>query len=114
MPGLLDEQHGDPRRIRIRHFNHSIGNSATVSYEVEWPQDQYLPAEYFVATIARDGPLQVDRFPEDHRLPGLVHTAQPDTAMNECQGQDTIGVTSSGKRLPFADPDSPAGVGRRV
>ena len=81
MQGRLGEQHRDPRRIRIRHFNHSIGNSATVSYEVEWPRDEYLPAEYFVATIARDGPLQIDRYPEDHRLPGLVDAAQPDNAI---------------------------------
>ena len=74
-------QHQEPHRIRIHHFNHSIGNSATVSYELVWPQDEYLPAEYFVATIAGDDSLQVYRYPEDPKLPGLVDAAQPDTAL---------------------------------
>ncbi len=74
-------QHLDPHRIRIHHFNHSIGNRATVSYEVEWPQDSYQPPGYFVATIVRDGPPQVFRYPDDRRLPGLVDAAHPDSAL---------------------------------
>ncbi len=79
--GSMGEQQPDPYRIRIHHFNHSIGNSATVSYEVEWPRDQYQPPEYFVATIARDLPPQVFRYPDDRRLPGLFDAAQPDSAL---------------------------------
>jgi len=71
----------DPHRIRIHHFIHSIGSSATVSYEVEWPKDQYLPSEYYVAALRRDGQLQIHRYPDDQRLPGLAGAAQPETAL---------------------------------
>ena len=94
LPNLFDPQwvwhncgaqlpagHGDPRRIRIHHFIHSIGRSATVSYELGWPQDRYLPAEYFAATIRRDGTLRVNRYPQDQRLPGLARAARPDDAL---------------------------------
>ncbi len=72
---------GAPQRIRIHHFIHNIGKSATVSYEVGWSQDQYLPSEYFVATVRRNGSLMVNRYPQDRRLPGLVQAARPDAAL---------------------------------
>ena len=77
----LPVDHGVPQRIRIRHFIHSIGNSATVSYEVGWPAERYLPAERFVATIGRDGSLTANRYPQDPRLPGLALAARPDSAL---------------------------------
>ena len=72
---------GGPRRIRIHHFIHNIGNSATVSYEIDLPEELYLPAEYFVATLRRDGNLSVNRYPQDPRLPGLAGAARPDSAL---------------------------------
>lgn len=77
----LPAGHGAPQRFRIRHFIHNIGRSATVSYEVGWPQDRYLPSEYFVATIGRNGTPMVNRYPQDQRLPGLVDAARPDSAL---------------------------------
>lgn len=77
----LPAEQGDPQRIRIHHFIHSIGNSATVSFEVKWRDDLYLPAEYFVATTRRDGNLYVSRYPHDRRLPGLAPAARPNEAL---------------------------------
>ena len=77
----LPAGHGDPRQIRIHHFIHNIGNSATVSYEIDLPEELYLPAEYFVATLRRDGNLSVNRYPQDPRLPGLAGAARPDSAL---------------------------------
>ncbi|MDE2637995.1 MAG: phosphotransferase [Chloroflexota bacterium] len=77
----LPAQQGDPQRIRIHHFIHNIGKSATVSYEISWPEDRYLPSEYFVATIGRNGTLAAHRYPQDPRLPGLEMAARPDSAL---------------------------------
>jgi len=76
-----------PRRIRIHHFIHSIGNSATVSYEVQWPLDSYLPSDYHVATTGRDGRIDIRRYPDDRRLPGLVFAARPDRALQIVNAQ---------------------------
>ena len=72
---------GDPRRIRIHHFIHSIGRSAMVSYEVEWERERYLPAAYYVARIGRDSPARVFRYPDDRRLPGLADAAHAQAAL---------------------------------
>lgn len=77
----LPAEYGEPRRIRIRRFLHSIGRSATVCYEVEWAADRYLPAEFFVARISHKNPLRIDRFPQDERLPGLAAAARPASAL---------------------------------
>lgn len=69
------------RRIRIHHFIHSIGNSATVSYEVEWPEDIFLPSDYYVAKTGRDGRIDIRCYPDDQRLPGLADAARPDRAI---------------------------------
>lgn len=77
----LPDAYGEPRSIRIHHFIHNIGNSATVSYEVKWREDEYLPPEYFVATVRRDGALALNRYPQDRRLPGLAAAARPGEAL---------------------------------
>ena len=77
----LPAGHVDPRRIRIHHFIHNIGSSATVSYEIDWREDSYLPAEYFVATVRRNGRINVSRYPQDQQLPGLERAARPDEAL---------------------------------
>ncbi len=77
----LPAAYGEPLRIRIRHFIHSIGSSATVSYELTWREDDYLPPEQFVATLGRSAALTVSRFPQDQRLPGLAPAARPDSAL---------------------------------
>lgn len=74
---LLPASYGEPERIRIHHFNHSIGRRALVSYEAFWPKDDYLPPEYFVATINRKSSIALNRFPMDNRLPGLAQASQP-------------------------------------
>lgn len=70
-----------PRRIRIHHFIHSIASRATVSYEVQWPEDSFLPSDYYVATTRRDGRIDLRRYPDDQRLPGLADAVRPDTAI---------------------------------
>ena len=73
----LPEDYGEPERISIHHFIHSIGRRALVSYEVSWPADQYLPPEYFVAKTNGGGSIELARYPVDSRLPGLVAAAEP-------------------------------------
>lgn len=73
----LPDAYGDPEHIRIHHFIHSIGRRALVSYEVSWPEDRYLPPEYFVLKTSSDGPIELSRYPHDHRLPGLKMAARP-------------------------------------
>lgn len=77
----LADQRDRPRRIRIRHFIHSIGRSAIVSYEMEWHEEAYLPKENFVAALGRENALKVSRYPNDERLPGLAHAASPEGAL---------------------------------
>ncbi len=77
----LPADYGEPRRIGIQHFIHNTGNSAIVSYELKWREDEYLPPEYFVATVRRKGALAVNRYPQDRRLPGLAPAARPDSAL---------------------------------
>lgn len=77
----LPESYGEPDRIRIHHFIHSIGRRALVSYEVSWPQERYLRPEYFVAKTTGRGPVELARYPEDSRLPGLVEAAEPDSVI---------------------------------
>ena len=77
----LPIQRAEPTRIRIRHFIHSIGRSAIVSYELEWAPDAYLPSEYFVAALRQTGKLAFWRFPDDERLPGLAEAASPEAAL---------------------------------
>ncbi|MCY4061166.1 MAG: phosphotransferase [Chloroflexi bacterium] len=73
----LPADYGEPERIRIHHFIHSIGRRALVSYEVHWPADRYLPPEYFVAKTNGGGPVELSRYPLDSRLPGLAAAAEP-------------------------------------
>ena len=73
----LPEDYGEPERISIHHFIHSIGRRALVSYEVSWPADRYLPPEYFVAKTNGKGPVELARYPMDSRLPGLARAAEP-------------------------------------
>lgn len=73
----MPDPYGAPERIRIHHFIHSIGRRALVSYEVSWPEDRYLPPEYFVLKTSAAGPIKLSRYPHDDRLPGLEMAAQP-------------------------------------
>ena len=73
----LPDSYGAPEHIRLHHFNHSIGRRALVSYEVSWPEDRYLPPEYFVLKTSAAGSIRTSRYPHDDRLPGLEMAAQP-------------------------------------
>ncbi len=77
----LPESHGEPASVRIRHFIHSIGKRALVSYEVTWRKDRYLPPEYFVAKASAKGAFELARYPLDVRLPGLMQAARPGSAL---------------------------------
>ncbi len=67
----------DPSRIRIRQFSHSLGRNALVTYEVEWPVDDYIPSECVVAKLQRKKDVEIFRYPSDPALPGLEAAAQP-------------------------------------
>ena len=71
----------DPHCIRIRQFAHSLGRVALVSYEVEWRAEEYIPSQHLAIKIERDKPVELFRYPEDHRLPGLSQAANPETAL---------------------------------
>lgn len=73
----LPDSYGEPERISIHHFIHSIGRRALVSYEVSWPKERYLPPEYFVAKMNGRSPVELARYPVDSRMPGLVKAAEP-------------------------------------
>lgn len=71
----------DPDRIRIRQFAHSLGRLALVSYEIEWPVDDYVPSQHLAIRVERDRPVEMFRYPDDRRLPGLSQVAHPETAI---------------------------------
>ncbi len=71
----------DPYRIRVRQFAHSLGRVALVSYEMEWRADEYIPSQHLAIRVERDKPVEMFRYPEDHRLPGLSRAAHPETAL---------------------------------
>ena len=77
----LPQSYGAPERISIRHFIHSIGRRALVSYEASWSKGRYLPPEYFVAKTRGVNPIAFMRYPLDDRLPGLRDAAHPDGAI---------------------------------
>ena len=71
----------DAHQIRVRHFSHSPGRGAMVSYALEWQPDAYLPPELITVRILRAKPAEMFRYPEDSQLPGLKDAARPDTAL---------------------------------
>ena len=71
----------NPYRIRVRQFAHSLGRVALVSYELEWRADDYIPSQHLAIRIERDKPIELFRYPEDSRLPGLSQAAHPETAL---------------------------------
>ena len=71
----------DPHRIRIRQFAHSLGRVALASYELEWSDDEYIPSQLLAVRVECDRPVELFRYPEDHRLPGLSEVARPETAL---------------------------------
>ena len=71
----------EPHRLRVRQFAHSLGRVALVSYELEWRPDEYLPSRHLAVRVERDKPIELFRYPEDDRLPGLAEAAYPETAL---------------------------------
>ena len=71
------EEHPVPERIRIRQVSYTPGRMAMVSYIVEWEREAYLPSQHFVAWLERGKPVEVFRYPDDPRLPGLKQAADP-------------------------------------
>ena len=100
----LPAEYGEPERIRIHHFIHSIGRRALVSYEVLWPDERYLPPEYFVAETDGDDAITLSRYPDDPRLPGLVHAAEPVGALElaNAHGLDDAGPASACATHPLS------------
>ena len=72
----------DPHQIRLRQFSHSLGRNAIASYELEWPEDDYIPSQHLAISLERDKPAEIFRYPDDSRLPGLKEAADPETAIS--------------------------------
>ncbi len=70
----------DPCRIRIRQFSYNVSRIAIVSYELDWHPDEFIPSRLFTVKIERGKPVELFRYPEDSRLPGLRTVADPETA----------------------------------
>ena len=70
-----------PEAITIRQFSHSRGRRALVSYVADWPEDEYLPSEHFVARLEQGKDVELFQFPDDSRLPGLKQAADPEGAL---------------------------------
>lgn len=70
-----------PDRIRIRQFSHSVGRNALVTYEVEWPMEDYRPSECIVARVQQGEKVEVFRYPVDPELPGLAGVGQPNSTL---------------------------------
>lgn len=79
--GHFGTPESDPERIRVRQFTHNLARAATVSYDVVWPEETYLPTQHFIARLDRNRPLQLFRFPDDPSLPGLGDAARPEAAI---------------------------------
>ena len=75
-----------PYRLRVRQFAHSLGRVALVSYELEWPPDEYIPSQHLAIRTERGKPVEFFRYPEDSRLPGLSRAAHPETALELLNG----------------------------
>ena len=67
--------------IRLRQFSHSVGRTATASYLLEWPRDDYLPSKHLTVTTDRNSRAELFRYPDDDRLPGLPTAADPNSAL---------------------------------
>ena len=70
-----------PERLQVREFSHTPGRAAQVSYEIHWPQEDYLPAEIFTIAVRPGDGLETTRYPEDDKLPGLSAAADPEGAV---------------------------------
>ena len=70
----------DPCQMRIRQFSHNVSRIAIASYELEWHPDEFIPSRHFTVKIERGKPVELFRYPEDSRLPGLRTVADPETA----------------------------------
>ncbi len=75
------EPESPPRRLRLRQFTHSPGRAAGAIYETEWEEEKFLPSGQFAIQIRSGGPLELFRYPDDSRLPGLSQAASPDSAL---------------------------------
>ena len=99
----------DPHRIRVRQFAHSLGRVALVSYEMEWPADEYLPSQHLAIRAERGKPIELFRYPEDDRLPGLGQAAHPESALRLLNGYVlAVGARRAGVELVRYRPASRA------
>ena len=70
-----------PQQIRVRQFSHTPGRRAIASYELEWPESDYLPSEHLAVRVDRGKPAEMSRYPDDIYLPGLGEAADPESAI---------------------------------
>lgn len=70
-----------PAQIRVRHFSHNPGRTASVSYIAEWDPEEYIPSEIFTFRIQAGRSVVISRYPEDDALPGLEEVADPNSAL---------------------------------
>ena len=78
--GEFGGQGPEPQRILVQGISHTRGKEAVVTYEAEWPADEYLPNERFTFHLGPGDGLRIFRFPDDEYLPGLREACNPETA----------------------------------
>ena len=66
-----------PRRVALFQVRHSPGRRILVTHRLEWPSQDYLPAEFLTLSLDRVGRIDVFKYPQDPHLPGLVGVADP-------------------------------------
>ena len=47
---------------------------------MEWQRDEYIPSQHLAIRVEHGKPVELFRYPEDSRLPGLSQAARPETA----------------------------------
>ena len=48
---------------------------------MEWRDDEYIPSQHLAIRVERGKPVELFRYPEDSRLPGLGQASHPETAL---------------------------------
>lgn len=75
------EPYPEPPTIRVVEHTNVPGRRARTSYEVEWPEEVYVPNVGFTLQRDEGKPIRIFRYPDDPDLPGLPAVADPETAL---------------------------------
>ena len=79
--GVFGRQEQEPLNVRVLEATQVPGRRARATYEIEWPEDVYIPNQQFTVQRDEGQRAQVFRFPDDPELPGLAQVCDPEAAM---------------------------------